>query len=149
MIQRIQTVFLLLSVACLALFLWMPLIGLEPANFPPLKGWEVTEKFPFNGDYYIYFINAMLTGTAIAITLINIFLFRKRNTQMLLCWFSIVFIASAAGFVYYEYQTKIFFGDVILTSWNLLAIGAAAFQILAFIFIRKDEELIKSADRLR
>ena len=149
MIQRIQTVFLLLAIVCLGLFLWLPLIATEPQNFPPLKGWEVTEKFPFNGDYYIYFINAILIGTAIVLTLINIFLFKKRNIQMQLCWFAILFIASAAGFVYYEYQTKIFFGDVILTPWNLLAVGAIVFQILAFVFIRKDEELVKSVDRLR
>ena len=68
---------------------------------------------------------------------------------MLFCWFSILFIASSEGFVYFKYQTKIFLGDVILTPWNLLAIAAIVLQILAFIYMRKDEALLKSVDRLR
>ena len=150
MIQRIQTLLLFLSVVALGLFLWLPLIGVEAKVFSDsTAGWQIGHTLPVLDIPYIIFFNAIFTGTAIGFTLINIFLFKKRNIQMLLCWFSILFIVTAECFVYYKYQTKIFMGDVILTPWNILAIVAAALQILAFFFIRKDEELVKSVDRLR
>jgi hypothetical protein len=150
MIQRIQTIFLLLSAVALGLFLWFPLVKMEsPAFTVPWAGWEVGHTFPvFDVPYIIYF-NAIFAGTAIGFTFLNIFLYRKRNLQMLLCWFSILFIVFAESLVYYKYQTKVFVGDVILTPWNILAIVAIVLQILAFVYIRKDEALIKSVDRLR
>ena len=190
MIQRIQTLFLLLSAVALGLFLWMPLIGVEAKAFTDsTAGWQIGHTLPVLDNAYIIFFNAIFTGTAIGFTIINIFLFplteksngvlyiilrliipiagwillvfrlnnpdyvfnssRVRNQQMLLCWFAILFIVTAEGFIYYKYQTKVFMGDVILTPWNILAIVAAVLQILAFLFIRKDEELVKSVDRLR
>ena len=146
MIQRIQTVFLLLAVIALGLFLWLPLIQLDiPHNPIAVKGWDVVQRY--NG--WIYFINVIFTGTAMGLSLIGIFLFKSRDLQMLICWFAIVMIAAAEGFVFYEYRTYIFPGDVIFTPWNLLAATAVVFEILAFIYIRKDEHTIKSLDRLR
>lgn len=147
MIQRIQTVFLLLAIAALGLYLWLPLIRLEAPHYPvtEAKGWEIY----FRAMGYLYFLNAILAGTAIGLTLINIFLFKYRSLQMLLCWFAILFIVFAAAFVYYEYYTRIFIGWVILRKWNLFALVAVVFEILAFAFIRKDEETVKSLDRLR
>lgn len=146
MIQRIQTVFLFLAVVALGLFLWMPLLRVE---FPPfnenVQGWDV--RHFFNG--WIYFVNPILVGTAIVLTLINIFLYKNRELQILICWFSIVFIAAAVAYVYYKYQTKISPGYVVFTAWNLLAALAALLQILAIVYIRKDENTIKSLDRLR
>jgi hypothetical protein len=153
MIQRIQTVFLLLVLISLGLFLWMPLIQLSalPHNLD-IKGWEVTHKY--NG--WIYYINSILAGTALGLTLISIFLFKKRDLQMLICWFSVVFIGAAVAVVYYEYRIYIWpntYGlpraDVIFTPWNALAGVAILFQILAWYNIRKDENTIKSLDRLR
>ncbi len=150
MIQRIQTVFLLLSIVCLSLFLWLPEYGLEGTNFKDMiPGWNIGHTLMFQEQPYIYFFTAIFTGSAIGLTLINIFLFKKRSAQMLFCWFSILFIISAEGFVYFKYQTKIFMGDVILTPWNILTLIAIVLQILAFIYIRKDEALLKSVDRLR
>ena len=150
MIQRIQTVFLLLSIIVLGLFLWFPLIAVESPNFNDVvQGWGVGVSWVFNDQPYIYLINSILTGTAIGISLLNIFLYKKRGLQMLLCWFAIILIASAEGFVFFKYQTKVFVGDVILTPWNLLAAAAVVLQVLAFFFIRKDEDLVRSLDRLR
>ena len=146
MIQRIQTVFLLLAVIALGLFLWQPLIQLDvPHNPIAVKGWEVTQRY--NG--WIYFINVIFTGTAIGLSLIGIFLYKSRDLQMLICWFAIVMIAAAEGFVFYQYRTYVFPGDVIFTLWNLLAAAAVVFEILAYIYIRKDENMVKSMDRLR
>ena len=150
MIQRIQTVFLLLAVVALGLFLWLPLIGVESSVFrDTIPGWRVGHTVEIWAGPYIIIFNAIFTGTAIGITLMSIFLYKRRSLQILLCWFSIILIASGELFVYYQYQTRIFKGDVILTPWNLLAIAAVVLQFLAIIYIRKDEALLKSVDRLR
>ncbi|MDB5284361.1 MAG: hypothetical protein JWO06_3436 [Bacteroidota bacterium] len=150
MIQRIQTVFLLLAVVALGLYLWFPLIGLENQNFKDvIKGWEVGHTVDISGQAYIIFFNAIFVGTAAGLSLINIFLFKNRSLQMLLCWFCLVLIVLAGSFVYYKYNTRVFIGYVLLTWWNVLAIAAALLQLLAFIYIRKDQETIRSLDRLR
>ncbi len=149
MIQRIQTVFLLFSAILIGQFLWMPLINLEPGlfNHPAgLRGWEIVHRY--NG--WMYLINLILGGTAFGLTIVNIFLFKWRELQMLLCWFCIVFLGCAVLFVYYEYRIYIYPGGFVLfTPWNALAGVAALFQLLAYFYIRKDENTIKSLDRLR
>ncbi len=150
MIQRIQTVFLLLSIVALGLFLWLPLLQMEQGSYThAFKGWEVYARHTFESGPYLIFLNAILTGTAAGLTLINIFLYKKRSFQMLLCWFSILLIVTAQAFVYYEYQTMVYVGDVVLRKWNLFSFVAIGFEILAFAYIRKDEEKIKSLNRLR
>ncbi|MBK7147338.1 MAG: DUF4293 family protein [Bacteroidetes bacterium] len=146
MIQRIQTLFLLLALICLALFLWMPLMVLEaPGYTEAVQGWDV-RHFQFG---YIFYINLILTGTAFGLSLIAIFLFKHRDYQIIFSWFSLVFVTAAQAFVYYKFQTKVFMGDVVLTYWNLLSIASVALLLAAVFFIRKDEHLLQSLDRLR
>ena len=146
MIQRIQTVFLLLSLICLALFLWMPLMVLEaPGYTETVQGWDV-RHFQFG---YIFYINLILSGTAFGLSLIAVFLFKHRDYQIIFSWFSIVFITASQAFVYYKFQTKVFMGDVVLTPWNLLSVACIVLLIAAVFFIKKDEQLLQSLDRLR
>lgn len=147
MIQRIQTVFLLLALASIGLFLWFPLMQTEAGKHVMIvfRGYEIY----YRAYGYLFFINGILAGTAAGLTFINIFLFGNRSLQMLLCWFAIVLIAFAQAYVYYNWQTFVFWGDVVLRKWNLFAELAIVFEILAFYFIRKDEEMIKGMDRLR
>ncbi len=150
MIQRIQTVFLLLAIVALGLFLWMPLISVEAKTFfDSQQGYTVGHTLPVMEQPYIIFFNAIFVGTAIGFTLLAIFLFKKRSLQVLLCWFAVILIITAQAFVFYKYQTKIFLGDVILRKWNLLSAVALAMELLAIYYIRKDEETIRSLDRLR
>ena len=150
MIQRLQTVFLLLAIISLGLFLWLPLVGVETTNFTDAtSGWQISHTLRITGEPYIYFINLILTGSAMGLSFIAIFMFKYRSLQSMLCWFAIPLIAGAEAFVYFKYTTRVFRGDVLLTPWNLLALVAIAFHIAAIIYIRKDEKLIQSVDRLR
>ena len=100
MIQRVQTLFLLLSAVCLGLFLWMPLIGVESKAFADsTQGWQIGHTLPVFDIPYIIFFNAIFIGTAIGFTLINIFLFKNRSIQMLLCWFFIYWLWKLDGYV--------------------------------------------------
>ncbi len=58
-------------------------------------------------------------------------------------------IVSAQAFVFYKYQTKVFMGDVVFREWNVFSAVAIVLEILAIVYIRKDEEKIRSLDRLR
>lgn len=150
MIQRIQTVFLFLAIVAMGLYLYLPLITVENGKFTDsVQGFFVAHTLPFMDQPYIYFVNAILTGVAAGFSLLAIFLYKNRSVQMLFCWFAIIFIVFAQAFVLYKYQTKVFMGDVILRKWNLLSVVAIVLEILAFTYIRKDEETIKSLDRLR
>ena len=157
MIQRIQTVFFLLVLVCLGLYLWFPLIAMvEGTKTNTHPGWEVHEFY----KGYLYFINAILAGTAGGFALISIFLFKNRKLQMLFTWFSILFWVCSLCYVFYRYQTwecrydeflthKVIECNVKLTFWNLAGLAAIIFNLAAFYFIRKDEDLVKSLDRLR
>lgn len=146
MLQRIQSVYLLLAIACMSALLLLPLIQLDSPTFNEnIAGWDV--RITFEG--LIWFVFAILCSTAIGVSLLNIFLFKWRGLQMFLCVVALLFLASAEGFCYYRYQTKVFPGDVVFTFWNLLAIVSALLLILAFVSIRKDDALVKSLDRLR
>lgn len=150
MIQRIQTVFLFLAILALGALLWMPVITVEAAKFSDsVQGWAVGHSVPIGDQPYIIFFSSIFIGTAMGFSLLAILLFKKRNIQMLFCWFAIIFIVTAEAFIYYKYYTKIFVGDVVWRKWNLLAAVAVVLEILAIVYIRKDEETIKSLDRLR
>ena len=150
MIQRIQTVFLFLAIVALGLYLYLPLITVENGKFTDsINGFDVSHTLPFMDQPYRYMFNLIFAGIGAGFSLIAIFLYKNRSVQMLLCWFAIIFIVSAQAFVFYKYQTKVFMGDVILRKWNLFSLVAIVFEILAFAYIRKDEETIKSMDRLR
>jgi hypothetical protein len=150
MIQRIQTVYLLLAISAIGLFLGLPLLQLEAANYSDkLSGWQLTHTVRIFDQPYIVFFNAIIAGKAAGFALIAIFLFKWRGLQQLFCWFSIVAAASALAFAYFKFQTKIFLGDVVFTAWNALPIVAVVFLLLAIFAIRKDENLLKSLNRLR
>lgn len=146
MIQRIQSVYLLLAAAAMGAYLWFPLIALSGTNYSePIPGWDV--RMAMMG--YVVYFNLIFSATAVALSFINIFLFKFRSVQQLLCAFTNVFIIAAISFVYYRYQTKIFIGDVLFTWWNVLPALALLLQFLAYRSIKSDEELVRSVDRLR
>lgn len=156
MIQRIQTVFFILSIIALGLFLYMPAIEFKQDKFTNItRAWEVYQFF----EGYLYFITLIFAGTAAGFSLIAIFLYKKRSLQVLFGWFAILFTVAAEAFVFYKYQTKpcvyneflhsTYACTVKLTVWNALSVIAIVFQLLAIYNIRKDEALLRSVDRLR
>lgn len=156
MIQRIQTVFFILAIISLGLFLWMPAIGFHQDKFTnETRAWEVYQFY----QGYLVFITAIFAGTAAGFSLLAIFLYKKRSIQVLFGWFAVLFTICAEAFVFYKYQTKPcvyneFLHSTIactvkLTFWNTFSILAIVFQLLAIYNIRKDEALLKSVDRLR
>jgi len=145
MIQRIQTIFLLL--AALAFF---SLFGLDFLSSNVDTKYFLEDKFFDIQDHIALTVLAALGG---ALALATIFLFKNRPLQMrfgyLVMLLSIALPAVAAILFYQEWS------GISNTAKLTLQLGLAApplalvFSILANRFIRKDEKLVKSMDRLR
>lgn len=136
MIQRIQSIWLLLASACAFLTIKLPFYS--GTNF---KG---VYSYPLTGSE-----NYLLLGVTIAvgiIAFINIFLFKKRGIQIFICVLGIL-TEGALIYLYFMESLKFSQGTYSLTS--ILHILVLIFFTLAIRGIRKDDKLIKDSDRLR
>jgi uncharacterized membrane protein len=155
MIQRIQSLYLSLTTLLSFLFLKGSIM-----NFVDKSGSVI--KVTFNGIYRntggesheligrFWPLSAIIILVPV-ISLITIFLFKNRKIQL---WFAFSGIILAAGFVllsiYYTYNIIHNYGTQIVPGFKMLAgILLLAFNCLAYSGIRKDDELVKSYDRLR
>ncbi len=137
MIQRIQTVYLIIT------FL---LIGVLPFIFPL---WTLND-----GKDYFFMQNqiyAILLGLSTAITFYSIISFKKRQTQFVANRLNIVLNLILLGlFVYHSLNLS---GEAVAVSEKgigmFLPVLAVVFLALANKAIKKDEDLVKSVDRLR
>jgi hypothetical protein len=155
MIQRIQTLYLFLTTLLSFLFLKGNVL-----NFIDKSGTMI--KVTFNGIYRdaggesLELIGRFWPLSAIIIlvpvlSVITIFLFKNRKIQL---WFAFSGILLAVGFVllsiYYSYTIIHNFGTQIVPGYKMLAgILLFTFNYLAYRGIRKDDDLVKSYDRLR
>ncbi len=149
MIQRKQTVFLLLALAAIIVCLCLPLGAIEP------KGMGVPALFYnvglyANGGYQIHpllFVDLVITG---ALTLACIPLFKKRKMQMKICVANIVLTLVWYG--YYAFCVLHLFkgmGTFHPRFAGCLPFVALILFVLAYRGIKADEELVRSMDRIR
>jgi glucan phosphoethanolaminetransferase (alkaline phosphatase superfamily) len=158
MLQRIQTVYLLLaSVACILLF-FVPLanyynqdLGNYKLYISSVKCMDPDPKHIFGTWYTLPLL--FLTVISIILDLSAIFFFRKRWLQMRFAAFSGLLMIVLVMVVFFFYATKISEITRIEPEYSLfgmmLPLASLVFVILANYAIRKDEALVKSADRLR
>jgi hypothetical protein len=141
MIQRIQTLWLLLAGA----------LGLTSLKTSFYSGHRIMDVVPkpvifMTGSYNILLIIAS-TGVAFA-SLIGIFLFKNRRLQLKISIAAL--LLSIVTLLLYYWQSKSFIAAE--SSYDLTAIVPAAIPVILFLAARniwKDEQLIKSVDRLR
>ncbi|MFP5436837.1 MAG: DUF4293 domain-containing protein [Bacteroidia bacterium] len=136
MIQRIQSIYLLIAVAANGILpLFLPLYIME------------------NGDK-VFFINNLayifLFVFSVVLSLISLFTFKKRKKQFVLGRLNIILNFILLGlFIYRSLNVS---GDANVSEKGvgmLLPLISIVFISLANRAIKKDEELVKSADRLR
>lgn len=137
MIQRIQSVWLLLAGVCAFFTIQFSFYsGTDINNIPYQKLTAAT------GGFLILTIT-ILIGLLAAI---NIFLFKNRNMQLWLCAGGIV-AELLLLFLYYKKVTTFSQGTLSLSV--LLHVGILLFFILAARGIYNDKKLISESDRLR
>ena len=146
MIQRIQSLFLLGSFILTGVMFFFPLAELTDSA-------GQVYKFSYRGITAIFMAYplAILLTVITLISLISIFLFKKRVIQMRLTVFNMVCMPSSIGLIYYSInsQTKELSA---ITEYNITCIFPLVALVLSYLAlrnIRKDEALINSMDRIR
>lgn len=152
MIQRIQSVYLLIAAILMAVVVCMPLATLEGTtdNFYLFKSMGVFDDasillFPSWGIIFSAIVSALSSFIAI-------FLFKKRKVQIKLCYVSLVFIL----LFYIAFASYLYTGQIALETKFLrveygLALPAISLilLILALSKIKADERLVQSLNRIR
>jgi hypothetical protein len=137
MIQRIQTVYLLIALV---------ILGTLPFVFPLFTMSDGKEFHFMNDSFY-----TVLFGLSTTLTLISIMYFKKRQHQFVLNRLTIILNLILLGL--FVYRSLNLSGETIQVSEKgigmFLPIVAIVFLALANRAIKKDEDLVKSADRLR
>lgn len=154
MIQRIQTLYLLIAAALLVVMLFVPL------------AWFASEAGMFNlyafslqsadgGEAQSTLYLGILLLLALLLPLVTIFLYRRRLLQIRLCVVEMVFLVGTVIMeaIYYFLSRRVF-SELALHNQGfkpaiVLPIVALFFTFLAARAIFRDEMLVRSADRIR
>lgn len=151
MLQRKQSLFLLLSLICALVCLCLPIgtiapitsmgtdlivnnLGLKGASFSSYMGWPL---------YAVLVLNC-------ALCVITIFLYKNRTLQMKFC--SIQIVLYGIWYVYYIYSVLETFPvlGIFKMNWSVsLPLVSIILCAMAHKGIKNDEELVRSADRIR
>ena len=155
MIQRIQSVWLFLaSLAIFLLFLFPYIQFTDPAGIA--KAIKITGLYKYTGTEVVLeqAFTILTIGTVLVafIPVAIIFFYKDRKKQLTYCYIAIVIIL-AYSFWLVE-TAKDVIGDLQLQMQNyglgvLLPSLSILFLVLATKGIRKDDRLVRSADRLR
>ena len=136
MIQRIQTVYLFLAFICM---------GVLPFVFPLWK--DAAGK-----DFY-FMMNtayAALFGLSMTLSLISIFGYKKRQNQFVMNRLNMILNVILLGL--FVYRLLSLSGETTVSEKGIgmfLPIVSIVLLVLANKAIKKDEDLVKSVDRLR
>ena len=144
MIQRIQSVMLLLAGICLGLEFLFPFASSSA------KGTGMLSDALYNLQDHVSLLGLTIAGIAIA--MIAIFMFKNRSVQSKLVYL-LILVSLALPIAAYLISSSV----LELKNAESLSVGVGAFlpiasvvfSILAIRFIGKDENLVKSMDRLR
>ena len=153
MLQRIQTVYLLLIVALTIATLFFPLAVLQAGN--DLFSFDASGVSTLMGEpeliYPTWGLFALVAVIAI-VALVTIFLFKRRILQIRLCVFNALLMIGFYGFfAYLAYNFTSSFAEMSLQVKFGLAVPLITL-ILDYLAIRNigaDEALVRSLDRLR
>jgi hypothetical protein len=136
MIQRIQTLYLLLAFVTTSILLF----------FIPLWILKGTEFYFMQSQAYI-----IILGLSTALTLLSVVSYKKRQNQFVVGRLNIILNLILLGL--FVYRSLNLSGETPAVSEKgigmFLPVLAIVFLVLANKAIKKDEDLVKSVDRLR
>jgi len=136
MIQRIQSLYLFISILIMgALFVWFPTITAEDGTVIIQR----SEPLVFG----LIFLSIILSS-------ISVFSFKKRQTQFVLNRLNIISNFVLLGV--FVYRSLTLSGGTLVSEKGIgvfVPIISIVFLVLANKAIKRDEDLVKSADRLR
>ena len=160
MIQRIQTIFLVLVIACMGAFLYLPIWGkmdTETGEVHQLKAFYheviIAEESVSAYEYMPYLATGILASIIILISLVELFKYKNRVLQMKLGMLNSLLIVGVLGLMMWF----IFSGQKEWLPAIAGKFGAGLFMPavamllnrMAIRSIKKDEDLVRSVDRIR
>ena len=153
-IQRWQTVLLIISAAVMACFTFFPIgqvttpdytLNLKSLGF--FQAGDPTDGMPPIAIYTWYFF--MLSLTTIVLLLLDIFLYSNLRLQMRVCLVSLIFIVADACVGGLLGLCRIEGGQIWWNTTILCPFIAIFSTVFAYYRMKADYTLLKSADRLR
>jgi len=141
MIQRIQSIFLLVAAVCAALTLKFSFYsgiakGLNTPN----------QYYSLNATGNIFLL--ILTVAVAVASAVTIFMYKDRRRQLLVT-VSTAIVAACNLILYFSETEKFERGQASMDLTSIIAISVPVWLLLAARSIYKDEKLVKSVDRLR
>jgi len=131
MIQRIQTVFLLVSAILLTCMFYNPFISAGDESL----------------QYTDFLTIRVLLILTVIIGYLNIFMYRKRVLQIRFCIYNCLVLLGLQGFIAYYILTSE--TDVVFSLTAAFPAIAAILTYMALRYIARDEAVVKAAERLR
>lgn len=164
MLQRIQTVYLLLAFACTSALLFFPIFIIK-SSYEGIETEIVFDAYGLNtsgsteGQFPLYILFIILA----VLTFFGVLLFKNRKKQLLIVRLSFIFhLLTALAFLLFALLGKqvlthkiIEMGDKDINIDFSYGIGyyllfiSIPFLLLAIKGIKADEQLVKSLDRIR
>ena len=139
MIQRKQTLWLLLSLICATLTFKFPFYnGTVKTDSTGVEGADLTAT----DNIWIM----LLAGAVAVIALLAIFMYKNRKLQFQLTFIGLL-LSVGLIVLFYFYTTHFETGGIALTA--LLTVGAVVGFLFALKGIRDDQKLIRDLNRLR
>ena len=137
MLQRIQTIYL---------FLTFVITGIFPFFFPLWKTNDGKEYFFMQNQIY-----SILFGLSTTLSLLSIISYKKRQNQFVIGRLNMILNLILLGlFVYHSLNLS---GETLAVSEKGIGMFLPIIAIVLLVFankaIKKDEDLVKSVDRLR
>lgn len=154
MVQRIQTIYLLLASMLLLAMLYFPLVkysnGITEYLFNSYGVREISTNSVIGSITVIPMV--ALTVVIIALICVSVFMYRNRKRQMLMGNLNLLLLTGLVVFIFYYSDKAV---DAIgATETNYQPAMVLPFLAMVLIFlaikaIRKDEALVRSSDRIR
>lgn len=157
MIQRIQSVFLLLlalaMLSVLVLPLWHKIDGLTRQELTLTAFGFQPKGLPLAGSAGPVWVIGVLAVASAAVAIYEIFQFRQRGKQLLLGSVNLLLMVATLGAGFFfankgEQLLNVKLEGQFLAGFYLPTL-ALLLNLLANRFIRRDEQLVRSMDRLR
>ena len=175
MIQRFQSLFLLLAAACYIWAAFLPIATLQPKDVAGIEEWSRVEEEPVaehTATLYTYdswavrsqdgervcnngYV-ALLQLLLGAFSLVIIFLYKNRGLQAKLCVTNLFVGLLLLALMLFVCPDMLFpkvaalrGAETVYSMWTLVSMVPVLLVYVAQKFILRDERLVRSADRLR
>ena len=152
MIQRIQSLFLLLSAITTGLMTFNPLLNIEVTNGESGILFANAVKSAGTGEVILPCSPLQILISLITlISLLTIFIYKKRMLQMRLTIYNLILMVGLVGIGYYfAWQgANELAGSIKLAPFTILPVVAFILSLLAWRGIRRDYLMLKAVERIR